>query len=123
MAAHLRAGGAQALAAAARAGKVLASRALAEDSRFADGLAAAADAVGFRSLLAVPLPQPRGAEPGLALVFFVGERIFTDEQLELAGHVAGAARGALERSELFELERRARSLAQRLAKASREARR
>jgi two-component system phosphate regulon sensor histidine kinase PhoR len=120
LAEHLRSGGAQALASCARAGKVLASGSLAEDSRFADGLAAAAEAAGCRSLLAVPLPQPRGAEPGLALVFFGGERSFTDQQLELAGHVAGAARGALERSELYELERRSRSLAQRLATASRE---
>ena len=44
-------------------------------------------------------------------------RCSTDEQLELAGHVAGAARGALERSELYERERRARSLAQQLARA------
>ncbi len=120
LAAHLRSGGAQALASSTRAGRVLASRALADDARFADGLAAAAESAGFRSLLGVPLPQPRGAETGLALVFFVGERSFTDEQLELAGHVAGAARGALERSDLYELERRSRSLAQRLATASRE---
>ena len=43
--------------------------------------------------------------------------MFDDEQLELAGQVAGAARGALERSELYESERRSRSLAQRLARA------
>ena len=54
------------------------------------------------------------------LVFFAEERVFTDEQLELAGHIAGAARGALERSELYELERRSRSLAERLAGSSRE---
>ena len=85
LATYLRTGGAQALAPSARAGRVLTSRVLADDSRFADGLAAAADAAGFRSLLAVPLPQPRGDEAGLALVFFAGERTFTDEQLELAG--------------------------------------
>ena len=119
LATHLRAGGAQALAPSARAGKVLASQSLAGDSRFTEALVAAADAAGFRSLLAVPLLLPRG-EKGLAIVFFVGERTFTDEQLEVAGHVAGAARGALERSELYELERRSRSLAQRLAQASRE---
>ena len=119
LATHLRAGGAQALAPSARAGKVLASQSLAGDSRFTEALVASADAAGFRSLLAVPLLLPRG-EKGLAIVFFVGERTFTDEQLEVAGHVAGAARGALERSELYELERRSRSLAQRLAQASRE---
>jgi two-component system phosphate regulon sensor histidine kinase PhoR len=57
---------------------------------------------------------------GLVLVFFSTEHHATEEQLELAGHVAGAARGALERSELFELERRSRALAQRLAEAGRE---
>ncbi|MBA2461708.1 MAG: GAF domain-containing protein, partial [Actinobacteria bacterium] len=120
LASFLAAGGDEALTSCAEAGKVLASRALGTDIRFGGGLAAAAEAAGCRSLLAVPLPQPRTATGGLALVFFRGERTFTDEQLEVAGHVAGAARGALERSELYELERRSRSLAQRLAKASRE---
>ena len=62
-------------------------------------------------------------ELGLVLVFFREETVFDDDQLELAGHVAGAARGALERSELYERERRARSVAQRLARAGRRARR
>ena len=120
LAAFLDAGGDEALSTCARAGKVLASRSLSEDTRFAGGLADAAEAAGCHAMLAVPLPQPRTATSGLALVFFGSERVFTDEQLELAGHVAGVARGALERSELYELERRSRSLAQRLAKASRE---
>ena len=54
------------------------------------------------------------------LVFFAGEEVFDDEQLGLAAQVAGAARGALERSELYERERRSRALAQRLARAGRE---
>jgi PAS domain S-box-containing protein len=54
------------------------------------------------------------------LVFFAGERTFGDDQLELAGQVAAAARGALERSNLYERERRSRHLAQRLAQAGRE---
>ena len=41
---------------------------------------------------------------------------FSDEDLELARHLAGAAHGALERSELFEEERIARTLAQQLAR-------
>lgn len=106
------------LAAAARAGKVLAARVLRNDTRFGSGLLAAAEGAGARSLLAVPLAQPRSDVGGLVLVFYREERAFTDEQLELAGNVAGAARGALERSELYELERRARSLAQRLARSS-----
>ena len=111
---------AAALTPCARAGKVLASRRLAEDSRFGDGLARAAGAADRHSLLAVPLPDPGGDQLGLVLVFFRDEEVFDDGQLELAGHVAGAARGALERSELYERERRSRSLAQRLAKAGRE---
>ena len=106
------------LAAAARAGKVLAARVLRDDTRFGSSLLQAADEAGACSLLAVPLAQPQSDVGGLVLVFFREERTFTDEQLELAGHVAGAARVALERSELYELERRARSLAQRLARSS-----
>jgi two-component system phosphate regulon sensor histidine kinase PhoR len=111
---------AAALAPSLRAGKVLASRRLADDSRFGPGLAQAAAAADRRSLLAVPLPDPDGDELGLVLVFFRDEEVFDDGQLELARHVAGAARGALERSELYERERRSRSLAQRLARAGRE---
>jgi PAS domain S-box-containing protein len=111
---------AAALMACARAGKLLASRRLGEDSRFGNGLARAAAAAGRRSLLAVPLSEPGGNEPGLVLVFFAGEEVFDEDQLELARHVAGAARGALERSELYERERRSRSLAQRLARAGRD---
>ena len=44
------------------------------------------------------------------------ERRFSDDDLELARHLAGAARGALERSELFEAERTSRALAQQLAR-------
>ena len=113
-------GGASELEPASSSGKLLASRALRNDTRFGAGLPAAAEAAGSRSLLAIPLAQPRAEGKGLVLVFFAEERVFTDEQLELAGHIAGAARGALERSELYELERRSRSLAERLAGSSRE---
>jgi PAS domain S-box-containing protein len=116
LAAYLRSEAAS-LTAAARAGKVLASRRLADDSRFPPELAKAAGDAECESLLAIPLVQPAGAGFALVVVFFRGETVFGDEQLELAGHVAGAARGALERSELYESERRARSLAQRLARA------
>jgi PAS domain S-box-containing protein len=54
-------------------------------------------------------------ENGAVVVLFRGERAFSDEDLALARHLSRAARGALERSELFETERRARSLSQRLA--------
>jgi two-component system, OmpR family, phosphate regulon sensor histidine kinase PhoR len=108
------------LATAARAGKLLASRDLRGDNRFGPRLVEAATRAGCSSLLAVPLTQPRTDSGGLILVFFDQEHAFTDEQLELAGHVAGAARGALERSELYELERRSRALAQHLASSGRE---
>ncbi|MGI9112101.1 MAG: GAF domain-containing protein [Gaiellaceae bacterium] len=120
LAAFLRSADADELRAVSSSGKVLASRVLGEDTRFGPGLPAAAEAAGSRSLLAVPLTQPRAEGSGLVLVFFREERTFTDEQLELARHIAGAARGALERSELYELERRSRSLAQRLASSSRD---
>jgi PAS domain S-box-containing protein len=118
LAAHLRES-ASVLSLCARGGKVLASRRLHEDDRFGHGLGAAAAAADRGSLLAVPLQQPGGAGAGLVLVFFRGERVFGDEQLELAAQVAAAARGALERSDLYERERRSRQLAQRLALAGR----
>jgi PAS domain S-box-containing protein len=108
------------LTAAARSGKLLASKDFARETRFGKALSAAAAAAGFRSLLAVPLAQPRVEANGLVLVFFEEEHTFRDDELELAGHVAGAASGALERSELYELERRSRALAQRLAGGGRE---
>ena len=119
LAAHLRES-ASALSVCARGGKVLASRRLADDDRFGDGLGVAAAAADRGSLLAVPLQQPVGEGAGLVLVFFEGERAFDDEQLELAAQVAAAARGALERSDLYERERRSRHLAQRLAQSGRE---
>jgi len=119
LASHLREAS-SALALCARGGKVLASRRLREDDRFGEGLGAAAAAADRGSLLAVPLQQPGGEGAGLVLVFFQGERAFDDAQLELAAHVAAAARGALERSDLYERERRSRQLAQRLARAGRD---
>ena len=113
-------GGARDLSAAAAAGKMLASRSVADDTRFGTVLPQAVAAAGLRSLLAVPLQQPRNDAHGLVLVFFADEHVFTDEQLALAGHVARVARSALERSDLYELERRSRALAQRLAAASRQ---
>ena len=106
------------LAACARDGKVLAASQLAEDGRFGTALAGAAAAAGHGSLLAVPLPDA-GDGADVVLVFFAGERAFEDAELELAAQVAAAARGALERSDLYERERRSRSLAQRLARAGR----
>ena len=119
LAVHLR-GNASDLALCARGGKVLASRRLREDDRFGAGLGQAAAVAGRGSLLAVPLQEPGSEGAGVVLVFFQGERSFGNEQLELAAQIAAAARGALERSDLYERERRARYLAQSLARAGRE---
>ncbi len=104
------------LGSAAEAGRVLASTDVAEDDRFEPAWASAARELGYRALLAVPVADPRERANGLVLVFFAAERKFSDEDLELASHLARAARGALERSELFEAERTARALSQQLAR-------
>jgi PAS domain S-box-containing protein len=110
--------GSDALVRSASNGRIVASPRLAEDERVApDWRVAAADA-GFRSLLSVPVVSPRDGA-GLVAVFFEEPRSFTEDDLELAQHLSGAARGALERSELFEAERSARSLAQQLSRTGR----
>jgi PAS domain S-box-containing protein len=100
----------------ARGGRVLAAPRLADDDRFDDEWRNVTRDSGYQALLAVPVEAPRTHEGALVLVFFAEERRFTDDDLELARNLAGAARGALERSELFEAERRARALAQQLAR-------
>jgi two-component system phosphate regulon sensor histidine kinase PhoR len=106
---------AEPFATCAQSGNVLAAPTLADDERFGRDWRAAAAAAGYEALLAVPVDAPGGAG-GLAVVFFDEPRRFSDYELELAQNLAGAARGALERSELFESERRARALAQQLAR-------
>jgi PAS domain S-box-containing protein len=101
---------------AATDGRILASPDVPEDDRFERGWADLARESGYRSLLAVPVVDPREAESGLVVVYFTEERSFSDDDLELARHLADAARGALERSELFEAERTARALSQQLAR-------
>jgi len=109
---------AHALATAASERRVLAARMVADDERFdADWRELAVDS-GYTSLLAIPVEAPRADEDGLAIVFFVEERAFTDDDLELARQLARAARGALERSELYEAERSSRALSQQLARTS-----
>lgn len=103
-----------ALADAARRGLVLAASDLHADTRFDDEWRALSEG-SFRSLLAIPI-EGREQERGVVIVFFAEEQAFTDDDLELAGHLADAAKGALERSELFERERTARALSQRLAR-------
>jgi PAS domain S-box-containing protein len=103
------------LATCARTRSVIATPSLGEDDRFDADWRLAAESWGYDSLLAVPVETP-AEKGGLAVVFFDEPRRFSDYDLELARNLAGAARGALERSELYESERRARGLAQQLAR-------
>ena len=105
-----------ALARAAEGGRVVAVRDAASDSRLGESWRKLAASAGYASLLAIPTSGTREASTGLVLVFFAEPREFGDEDLELARHLAGAAQGALERSELYEEERIARTLAQQLAR-------
>jgi PAS domain S-box-containing protein len=98
-----------ALAEAAADGQLVAAPAVAADDRFD----AAWRGGPFASLLAIPVP---GEVASLVLVFFERQHEFTRDDLELAQQVAGAARGALDRSRLFEAERTARALSQQLAR-------
>ena len=98
-----------ALAEAAGDGRIVAAPRVAEDDRLDETWRNAP----FASLLAIPI---EGDSPGLVLVLFAEERSFDDEDLELARRLARAARGAFERSRLYEAERTARSLSQQLAR-------
>jgi PAS domain S-box-containing protein len=95
---------------ASASGHVVAAPSLADDERFEDVWRRAP----YASLLAIPVPGPDGV---LVVVLFDEARTFVRDDLELARQVARAARGALDRSRLFEAERLARSLSQQLARA------
>jgi PAS domain S-box-containing protein len=101
---------------AATEGRLLASPAISRDDRFEEQWRELAARSGYEALLAVPVASARSERSGLVLVFFSAEHAFIDDDLELARHLADAARGALERSELFEAERTARALSQQLAR-------
>jgi signal transduction histidine kinase len=96
--------------------RILATSQIATDDRFSDRWRALSEECGFRSLLVIPLEATDEDAAGLVLVFFSDERSLRGEDVELARHLAGAARGALERSGLFEGERTSRALAQQLAR-------
>jgi PAS domain S-box-containing protein len=96
--------------------RVIAAPSLTGDDRFGAEWKEIARRAACDALLAVPLEPTRGEACGVVLVFSAGERRFTDDDLELAQQLAHAARGALERSELYESERSARALAQQLAR-------
>ena len=105
--------------AAVRDGRLVAAPDVASDERFDPELRRLAVEAGCRSLLAIPIDVPRAELRGAVAVCFDEERSFSDDDVALAGHLADAARGAVERSELFERERRSRSLAQELARSGR----
>ena len=109
-------GSAAVLGAAARERRLLSASSLGDDERFGDKWRKLAADAGVRSLLAIPVDPPRREEGGIAVVFFSEERTFSDDDLELGRRLAGAARGALERSELYESERTSRALSQQLAR-------
>ncbi len=104
--------GAEVLDRGAGAGETIASAVLADDERFGPAFR---DAARAASLLAIPLALPRTERRALALVLFHDQRQFTDDDLDLAEQLAARAKAALARSELFEVERRSRVLAQQLA--------
>ncbi|HYZ18686.1 MAG TPA: GAF domain-containing protein [Gaiellaceae bacterium] len=104
------------LATCAEERRVLAAPAVAEDDRFDEDWRGLVSTAGLGALLAIPVDPPRRDAGGLAVVFFAEPRSFSDDDLELAQKLAGAARGALERSELFESERTSRALSQQLAR-------
>jgi two-component system phosphate regulon sensor histidine kinase PhoR len=96
--------------------RLIASVDLREDDRFEPSTRDAFADAGARALLGVPIAGARAQETGLVLVFFDSPRTFADEDLELARHIADAARGALARGDLLEAERTARMLSQQLAR-------
>jgi PAS domain S-box-containing protein len=100
--------------AVAREERILTASLLAEDDRFQESLRTLLGNLGYKSLLCAPVAGPHG-EKDVVVVFFREPGAFADEDLALAQHLTGAARGAIERSELFESERRARTFSQRLA--------
>jgi two-component system phosphate regulon sensor histidine kinase PhoR len=104
------------LHAAAEESRIVVSGEIAADDRFDAPWRDGARRAGYSALLAVPFEAPRRATGGVVVVFFAESRSFSDDDLELARHLADATRGALERSDLFEGERTARALAQQLAR-------
>ena len=99
--------------------RVLAAPNIADDDRFDETWRDLTVQAGFGALLAIPVDPPRLEQGGLVVVFFAAPRQFIDDDLELARRLAGAARGALQRSELYESERTSRALSQQLARMGR----
>jgi PAS domain S-box-containing protein len=106
----------QPFAGPAAPGRILVSTDLPADDRFDPSLREPLLAEGYGSLLCAPVAGVFRDQTHAVVVLFRGSRAFTDDDLLLTEHLSGAARGALERSELFEGERRARTVSQRLAR-------
>ena len=102
------------LGAAAREERLVTASALHDDDRFEKELRQLLVDIGFRSLLCAPVAGARG-DNNAAVVLFDEQRTFSDDDIALARQLSGAARGSVERAELFEGERRARAFSQRLA--------
>ncbi len=96
--------------------QILVSPELAADERFDASLREQLVADGYGSLLCAPVAGVHD-QAYVVVVLFRGSRDFADQDVRLTEHLSGAARGALERSELFEGERRARTFSQHLARA------
>jgi PAS domain S-box-containing protein len=95
--------------------QILTASELGADERFGPSLRELCGSQGYGSLLCAPVPGVRD-QSYVAVVLFRERGPFTDDDVLLARQLSGAARGALERSELFEAERRARTFSQRLAR-------
>jgi PAS domain S-box-containing protein len=109
--------GSTAILEATKRRRILAAPTIWADDRFGEEWRSLAEEAGFVSMLAIPIEAPRREDPGLGLVFFAEEQAFSDDEIELAQNLAGAARGALERAELYEAERKSRAIAQQLARS------
>ncbi len=101
------------LADAGRQGKMLVSS-LHDDDRFDPAVRTLLTKSGYASLCAAPVARGE-SEFASVVVLFKADHEFTDDDLTAAGHLSDAARGALERSELYESERRGRMLSEHLA--------
>jgi PAS domain S-box-containing protein len=104
------------IARAAAQSRTLAAPSLADDERLPDDWRVAAADAGYRSALFVPFDTSRRSTGGLVAVLFAQERVFSDDDIDLAHHLSDATRDALDRSDLFEGEQSARALAQQLTR-------
>ncbi|MEX0817380.1 MAG: GAF domain-containing protein, partial [Gaiellales bacterium] len=84
------------LGAAAREERLVTASALQDDDRFEEELRRLLVDIGFHSLLCAPVAGARG-ENNAAVVLFDEQRSFSDEDIALARHLSGAARGSVER--------------------------